>query len=111
MNPINGTKDIFDLSLIFSVFSYILKFKGQKNLLSENFVNLLETLVTLKSKWPGISKIYQPILDYRMVCVLRNDLLVFDTSHGTPCTYIPTYLPTSLLSLELLSSSLFSFDF
>ena len=41
-------------------------------------------MVTLISKWPGISKIYQPILDYRMLCVLSNDHLFFGSSHGTP---------------------------
>ena len=61
--------------------------KGQKNLDGENFGNLFETLVTLISKWPGISKIYPPILNYRMLCVLSNNLSVFDSSQGTPCTY------------------------
>ena len=74
--------------MIFSVFSYIFKLKGQKNVDSENFGNLFETLVTLISKWPGISKIYPPILDYGMLCVLSNDLLVFDSSHGTPCSIL-----------------------
>ena len=93
--------------------------------------NLFETLVTLISKWPGISKIYPPIVDYRMVCVLSNNLSVFDSSQGTPCIiflkidqlflatsssfesfltkYLPTYISAYLLSLALLSSSLFSF--
>ena len=78
-------KNNFDISLISSVFSYIFKFKGQKNKDIENFGNLFEILVTLISKWPGISKIYPPILDYRMLCVLSNNLLVFDSSFGTPC--------------------------
>ena len=77
-------KNIFDPLLIFSIFSYIFKFKGQKNLESEHFGNLFDTLAILILKWPGISKIYQPILDYRMLCVLSNDHLFFGSSHGTP---------------------------
>ena len=45
----------FDISSICSWFSYLFKFKGQKNLNNENFDNIFETLVTLISKWPGIS--------------------------------------------------------
>ena len=60
------------------------KFKG--HLSSENFGNSFETYVTLISKWPGISKIYPSILDYKMLCVLSNNLLVFNSSQGTPCT-------------------------
>ena len=41
--------------------------KGRKKLNNENFVNTFETLVTLISKWPGISKTYPKILDYRML--------------------------------------------
>ena len=58
--------DNFDSSSIRSLFSCVFKFKGQKNLNNENFANTSETLVTLISKWPGISKIYPPILDHRM---------------------------------------------
>ena len=76
-----------DLSLIFNVFLYISNVKIRINLDSENFGNSFETLVTLISKWPGISKIYPPILDYRMLCVLSNNLLVFDSSQGTPCIW------------------------
>ena len=65
--------NIFDISLIFSVFSYIFTFKVQKNIDIENFGNLFETLGNLVSKWLGISKIYPPILDYRMLCVLSNN--------------------------------------
>ena len=83
--PVRARVGLFNLSLTFSVLSNIFKFKGQRNLNSENFGNLLESLVTLISKWPGISKIYPPILDYRMLCVLSNDLLVFDSSQETPC--------------------------
>ena len=62
--------------------------KVPKSLNSEHFGKSFEILVTLISKWPGISKIYPPILDYKMLCVLSNDLLVFDSSHGTPCILI-----------------------
>ena len=58
-------------------------------------VNTFETLVTLISKWPGISKIYPPILDYRMLCALSNDLLVFGSSHGTPCSIVEYTTETS----------------
>ena len=78
--------DNFDSSSIRSLFSCVFKFKGQKNLNNENFANTSETLVTLISKWPGISKIYPPILDHRMFQVLSNNLLVFDSSRGTPCS-------------------------
>ena len=47
-------KNNLDLSLIFSVFLYIFKYKGQKKPYSETFGNSFETLVTLISKWPGI---------------------------------------------------------
>ena len=60
-----------------------LNLKGRKPLNNENFGNTFETLVTLISKWPGISKIYSTILDYRMFCVLTNDLLVFEHPVGT----------------------------
>ena len=80
--------DNFDSSSIRSLFSCVFKFKGQKNLNDENFDNTSETLVTLISKWPGISKIYPPILDHRMFQVLSNNLLVFDSSRGTPCRLI-----------------------
>ena len=43
-------------------------------------------MVTLRLKWPGISKIFPPILDYRMFSVLSNNHLVFDSSQGTPCS-------------------------
>ena len=55
----------FDLSLIFSVFLYVLNSK-------------------IRKKWPGISKVYWPILDNRMLCVLSNNILVFNSSSGTP---------------------------
>ena len=61
------------------------KFKGYKNLKRDTFGNLLKKFVALISKWPGISKFYPPILEYRMLCVLSNDLLVYGSSHGTPC--------------------------
>ena len=43
----------FDITSIRSWFSYLFKFKGQKNLNNENFDNIFETLVTLISKCPG----------------------------------------------------------
>ena len=46
---------------------------------------MFETLVILVSKWTGISKIYPPFFDYRMLFVLSNNCLVFNSSQGTPC--------------------------
>ena len=77
--------DNFDSSSIRSLFSCVFKFKGQKNLNNENFDNTSETLVTLISKWPGISKFYKPILHYRILCVLSNKFLFFDSSISTSC--------------------------
>ena len=57
----------------FHVFSNL---KGRKKQNNEDLGNTFETMVTLISKWRGISKIYPPILDYRILSVLRNDLLV-----------------------------------
>ena len=42
----------------FLCFLYISIFKFRKTLNSENFGNSFETLVTIISNWPGISKIY-----------------------------------------------------
>ena len=53
---------------------------------SENFVNPFETFKTLIAKWPGISKIYPPIFIYRVICVLSNNCLLFNSSQGTPCS-------------------------
>ena len=36
-----------------------------------------ETLVAVISAWSGINKISPPIFDYRLLCVLTNNLLVF----------------------------------
>ena len=47
--------------------------KVRKNLHSENVGNSFETLITLISKSPGISRIYPPVLYYRMLCVLSNN--------------------------------------
>ena len=80
-------KTNFDLSIIFRVFLDIFRFKDQKNLSSENFGNSFKTVVTSISKWPSISKIWSLILDYEMLCVLSNNLVVFDSSRGTPSRF------------------------
>ena len=87
--------------MYFYIFSNL---KVRKNLNSGNFDNSFETLVTLLSKCPGISKIYPPIVDNRMFCVLSNALLVVNTSQGTPCIsgYKLLYLFYIWLSLALL---------
>ena len=59
------------------MFSYL---KVRKNLNTENLGNSFETVVTLISKWPGIGKIYPSIIDYRILCVLKHNLLVFDST-------------------------------
>ena len=81
--------DIGKTILIFHWFLvYFYKFlnsKVRKNHNSENFGNSFETFVTLVSKWPGISKIYPPIFNYKMLCVLTNNRLHFNSFQGTPC--------------------------
>ena len=69
----------------FQLVFYIFKSKGQKTLNSVHFGISFGTLVTLISKWPVFSKIYPPLLDYKMLCVLSNNVLVFNSSQGTPC--------------------------
>ena len=40
--------------------------KGRETLYNKNVSNTFEILVTLISKWPGITKTYPLIFDYRM---------------------------------------------
>ena len=70
--------------------------KVRKNLDSVNFGKSFGTLVTLIAKWPGISKIYQPLLDYRMLRVLSNNVLVFNSAQGTPCSWHFQWAPDCL---------------
>ena len=65
---------------LFLVYFYICSnLKGKKYLNNKNFGNSFGTLVTQISKLPGISKIYPPLADNRMLCMRRNNLFVFDS--------------------------------
>ena len=71
------------LLIVSCIYVNIYTFQDKEILISENLDNLFETLVILISKGLVISKIYTPIIDYKMYCMRSNNLLGFDTSHGT----------------------------
>ena len=63
--------------------------------------NSFENFIILISKWLDIREIFPPNLDYRILCVLYNNLLVFDSFQGTPCRLIGW---TKLLELSLVTT-------
>ena len=100
-------KNNCDILSIFSVFFIFSNLKVRKNLNGVNFGNLFGSLVTLLPKWPGISKICPPFLNYKMLFVLSNTRLVFDSSQGTPCIIfvIPKHATNDMQKIFLIQTT------